>query len=45
MGINLPEGWVPDIQLDLLFAKDGKSSWIPQQLRLRLNDFLLEEEM
>ena len=41
MGINLPEGWVPDIQL-VAFAKDGKVVGF-LNLRLRLNDFLLEE--
>lgn len=41
MGINLPEGWVPDIQL-VAFAKDGKAVGF-LNLRLRLNDFLLEE--
>ena len=41
MGINLPEGWVPDIQL-VAFTKDGKAVGF-LNLRLRLNDFLLEE--
>ena len=41
MGINLPEGWVPDIQL-VAFTKDGKVVGF-LNLRLRLNDFLLEE--
>ena len=41
MGINLPEGWVPDIQL-VAFAKDGKAVGF-LNLRLCLNDFLLEE--
>ena len=41
MGINLPEGWVPDIQL-VAFAKDGNAVGF-LNLRLRLNDFLLEE--
>ena len=41
MGINLPEGWVPDIQL-VAFEKDGKAVGF-LNLRLRLNDFLLEE--
>lgn len=41
MGINLPEGWVPDIQL-VAFAKDGKAVGF-LNLRLHLNDYLLEE--
>ena len=41
MGINLPEGWVPDIQL-VAFEKDGKAVGF-LNLRLRLNVFLLEE--
>ena len=41
MGINLPEGWVPDIQL-VAFSRDGQAVGF-LNLRLRLNDFLLEE--
>ena len=41
MGITLPEGWVPDIHL-VAFSKDGKAVGF-LNLRLRLNDFLLEE--
>ena len=41
MGINLPEGWVPDIQL-VAFSRDGQAVGC-LNLRLRLSDFLLEE--
>ena len=41
MGINLPEGWVPDIQL-VAFSIDGQAVGF-LNIRLRLNDFLLEE--
>lgn len=41
MGINLPEGWVPDIQL-VAFSKDGQAVGF-LNIRLCLNDFLLEE--
>ena len=41
MGINLPEGWVPDIQL-VSFSRDGQAVGF-LNLRLRLSDFLLEE--
>ena len=41
MGINLPEGWVPDIQL-VAFSRDGQAVGF-LNLRLRLSDFLLEE--
>ncbi|MCK6128898.1 GNAT family N-acetyltransferase [Streptococcus halitosis] len=41
MGINLPEGWVPDIQL-VAFSKDGQAVG-SLNIRLCLNDFLLEE--
>ena len=41
MGINLPEGWVPDIQL-VAFSRDGQAVGF-LNLRLCLNDFLLEE--
>ena len=41
MGINLPEGWVPDIQL-VAFSRDRQAVDF-LNLRLRLSDFLLEE--
>lgn len=41
MGINLPEGWVPDIQL-VAFSIDGQAVGF-LNIRLCLNDFLLEE--
>ena len=41
MGINLPKGWVPDIQL-VAFSKDGQAVGF-LNIRLCLNDFLLEE--
>ena len=41
MGINLPEGWVPDIQL-VAFSRDRQAVGF-LNLRLRLRDFLLEE--
>lgn len=41
MGINLPEGWVPDIQL-VAFSRDGQAVGF-LNLRLCLNDFLLEK--
>ena len=41
MGINLPEGWVPGIQL-VAFSRDGQAVGF-LNLRLCLNDFLLEE--
>ena len=41
MGSNLPEGWVPDIQL-VAFSKDGQAVGF-LNIRLCLNDFLLEE--
>ena len=40
MGINLPEGWVPDIQL-VAFSRGGQAVGF-LNLRLRLNDYLLE---
>ena len=40
MGINLPEGWVPAIQL-VPFAKDGQAVGF-LNLRLRLSGYLLE---
>ena len=40
MGINLPERWVPDIQL-VAFSRDGQAVGF-LNLRLRLNDYLLE---
>ena len=40
MGIDLPEGWVPAIQL-VAFAKDGQAVGF-LNLRLRLSDYLLE---
>ena len=41
MGINLPEGWVPAIQL-VAFSVKGKAIGF-LNLRLRLSNFLLEE--
>ena len=41
MGLNLPEGWVPDIQL-VAFSRNGQAVGF-LNLRLRLSDFLLEE--
>ena len=41
MGINLPEGWVPAVQL-VAFARDGQSVGF-LNLRLRLSAYLLEE--
>lgn len=41
MGINLPEGWVPDIQL-VAFSIDGQAVGF-LNIRLCLNNFLLEE--
>ena len=41
MGINLPEGWVPDIQL-VAFSIDGQAVGF-LNIRLCLNDFVLEE--
>ena len=41
MAINLPEGWVPDIQL-VAFSRDRQAVGF-LNLRLRLSDFLLEE--
>lgn len=41
MGINLPEGWVPDIQL-VAFSIDGQAVGF-LNIRLCLNYFLLEE--
>ena len=41
IGINLPEGWVPAIQL-VAFSRDGQAVGF-LNLRLCLNDFLLEE--
>ncbi|MDU4467869.1 MAG: GNAT family N-acetyltransferase [Streptococcus mitis] len=40
MRINLPEGWVPAIQL-VAFARDGQAVGF-FNLRLRLSDYLLE---
>ena len=40
MGINLPEGWVPDIQL-VAFSRDGQAVGF-LNLRLLLSDYLLE---
>jgi len=40
VGINLPEGWVPDIQL-VAFSRDGQAVGF-LNLRLRLSDYLLE---
>ncbi|KXT80227.1 GNAT family N-acetyltransferase [Streptococcus oralis] len=41
MGINLPEGWVPAIQL-VAFSEKGQAVGF-LNLRLRLSDYLLEE--
>jgi len=41
MGINLPEGWVPTIQL-VVFSEKGQAVGF-LNLRLRLSNFLLEE--
>ena len=41
MGVNLPEGWVPAIQL-VAFSEKGKAVGF-LNLRLRLSNFLLEE--
>ena len=41
MGINLPEGWVPAIQL-VAFSEKGQAVGF-LNLRLRLNNFLLEK--
>ena len=41
MGINLPEGWVPAIQL-VVFSEKGQAVGF-LNLRLRLSNFLLEE--
>ena len=41
MGVNLPEGWVPAIQL-VAFSEKGKAVGF-LNIRLRLSNFLLEE--
>ena len=41
MGIKLPEGWVPAIQLVAFSVKDRAIGFL--NLRLRLSNFLLEE--
>ena len=41
MGINLPEGWVPAIQLVAFSGKGQALGFL--NLRLRLNNFLLEK--
>ena len=41
MGINLPEGWVPAIQLVAFSGKGQALGFL--DLRLRLNNFLLEK--
>ena len=41
MGLGIPEGWVPAVQL-VAFAKDGQAVGF-LNLRLRLNDHLLQE--
>ena len=41
MGINMPEGWVPAIQLVAFSEKDQALGFL--SLRLRLSNFLLEE--
>ena len=41
MGLGIPEGWVPAVQL-VAFARDGQAVGF-LNLRLRLSDYLLEE--
>ena len=41
MGLGIPEGWVPAVQL-VAFARDGQAVGF-LNLRLRLNDYLLQE--
>lgn len=41
MGLGIPDGWVPAVQL-VAFAKDGQAVGF-LNLRLRLNDHLLQE--
>ena len=41
MGLGIPEGWVPAVQL-VAFARDGQAVGFIN-LRLRLNDHLLQE--
>ncbi|EFW00157.1 acetyltransferase, GNAT family protein [Streptococcus australis] len=41
MGLGIPEGWVPAVQL-VAFARDGQAVGF-LNLRLRLNDHLLQE--
>ena len=41
MGLGIPEGWVPAVQL-VAFARDGQALGF-LNLRLRLGDYLLEE--
>ena len=41
MGLGIPEGWVPAVQL-VAFARDGQAVGF-LNLRLRLNDYLLEK--
>ena len=41
MGLGIPEGWVPAVQL-VAFARDGQALGF-LNLRLRLNDYLLEK--
>lgn len=40
MGLGIPDGWVPAVQL-VAFARDGQALGF-LNLRLRLNDYLLE---
>lgn len=41
MGLGIPDGWVPAVQL-VAFARDGQALGF-LNLRLRLNDYLLEK--
>ena len=41
MGLGIPDGWVPSVQL-VAFARDGQAVGF-LNLRLRLSDYLLEE--
>ena len=41
MGLGIPDGWVPAVQL-VAFARDGQAVGF-LNLRLRLSDYLLEE--
>ena len=41
MGLGIPDGWVPAVQL-VAFARDGQAVGF-LNIRLRLSDYLLEE--